>query len=270
MSLNSVEGIIGLRQSFRNIRDNIPFLRSMVIRDLKGRYQSTKIGLLWHIVAPAITVVLIYVLFTSLRTYLDPDYWVFIVSGLIPFMFFRNGPSRGSTAILSRSGMVKKMAFPRELVVMAQLIDSLISLSISYAIMLIVVLMTGHDVPLRCMLYSVPVIYLSAVFVAGTMLIVSSLAVYFRDFQFLINSMARVMFWVTPVMFAAESVSGIMSTLLAINPVTYYVECFHALVYYGRLPQPETVLMCILFSAAIFLVGLFVFNRLKGRFAEVL
>lgn len=252
------------------IRDNLPLLRALVMRDIKGRYKSSNIGFLWHFVAPAVTVTLIYIMFTSLRTYLDPDYWILVASGLLPFMFFRTGPTKGSVALLSKASMIKKMAFPRELIVVAQVVDSLISMVISYVVLVAFVLLTGHDVPISCLLYSLPVIYLSVLFVAGTMLIVSVLNAYFRDFQFIINTTSRVMFWVTPVMFTAESTTGVLSVLVAVNPVSYYIECYHDLLYYCQLPDPVTVLLCVAFSAAVMVAGILVFGRLKGRLAEVL
>ena len=252
------------------IRDNLPFLRALVLRDIKGRYKSSRIGILWHFVAPAVTVTLIYIMFTSLRTYLDPDYWILVASGMLPFMFFRTGPTKGSVALLSKSSMIKKMSFPRELVVIAQVIDSLISMAISYVVLVAFILLTGHSVPLTCLLYSFPVIYLSVLFVAGTMLIVSVLNAYFRDFQFIINTTSRVMFWVTPVMFTVESTTGVLSVLVAINPVSYYIECYHDLLYYCQLPDPVTMLLCVVFSAVVLVAGILVFGRLKGRLAEVL
>ena len=252
------------------IRDNLPFLRALVMRDIKGRYKSSRIGILWHFVAPAVTVTLIYIMFTSLRTYLDPDYWILVASGMLPFMFFRTGPTKGSVALLSKSSMIKKMSFPRELVVIAQVIDSLISMAISYVVLVAFILLTGHSVPLTCLLYSFPVIYLSVLFVAGTMLIVSVLNAYFRDFQFIINTTSRVMFWVTPVMFTVESTTGVLSVLVAINPVSYYIECYHDLLYYCQLPDPVTMLLCVVFSAVVLVAGILVFGRLKGRLAEVL
>ena len=252
------------------IRDNLPFLRALVMRDIKGRYKSSRIGILWHFVAPAVTVTLIYIMFTSLRTYLDPDYWILVASGMLPFMFFRTGPTKGSVALLSKSSMIKKMSFPRELVVIAQVIDSLISMAISYVVLVAFILLTGHSVPLTCLLYSFPVIYLSVLFVAGTMLIVSVLNAYFRDFQFIINTTSRVMFWVTPVMFTVESTTGVLSVLVAINPVSYYIECYHDLLYYCQLPDPVTMLLCVVFSAVVLVTGILVFGRLKGRLAEVL
>ena len=123
------------------IRDNLPLLRALVMRDIKGRYKSSNIGFLWHFVAPAVTVTLIYIMFTSLRTYLDPDYWILVASGLLPFMFFRTGPTKGSVALLSKASMIKKMAFPRELIVVAQVVDSLISMVISYVVLVAAIIL---------------------------------------------------------------------------------------------------------------------------------
>ena len=252
------------------IHDNLPLLRALVLRDMKGRYKSSHLGILWHFVAPVVTVSLVYIMFTSLRTYLDPDYWILVASGLLPFMFFRTGPTKGSAILLSKSSIIKKIPFPRELVVIAQVIDSMISMAISYVVLVAFILLSGHDVPLSCILYSFPVVYLSVLFVAGTMLVVSVLNAYFRDFQFIINTTTRIMFWITPVMFTVESTIGILRTLVAVNPVSYYVECYHDLLYYCRLPDPATMLLCVAFSAAIIVVGYLVFNRYKGRLAEVL
>jgi len=108
-------------------------------------------------------------------------------------------------------------------------------------------------------------------FSLGTIMLTSSISVYSRDFQYLITALARILFWVTPIIYEIGSragAGGILYTIIWLNPLTYYIEGLHDVIYRGEIPGIEILLGCVIISIVMFTIGAFVFDKLKDGFAE--
>jgi lipopolysaccharide transport system permease protein len=77
-----------------------------------------------------------------------------------------------------------------------------------------------------------------------------------------------IFFFMTPMYFLADSVSGMLGNVIWLNPFTYYIEAFHSMVYFGEIPEMKVLLMCIILPLVSMMLGLAVFRGLKRGFAE--
>ena len=106
------------------------------------------------------------------------------------------------------------------------------------------------------------------IFSFGTILLTSAISVYSRDFEYLITAFARVLFWITPIFYIPDTLTGILSNIIWLNPLTYYVEGLHEIIYWGVLPSTELLVACTLLSVIMLIIGVYVFTKLKDGFAE--
>lgn len=256
-----------LKTDLNEIRSSGSILRSLVSKGLFGHYKNSTLGFAWHFFQPMLMMLIYYIVFTEIRSSPIPDYWVYLSCALFPFSFMLSNLTSGSTVITGNSGMVKKMYFPREILVMSQVITSLIVMVLGYSVVLIIDAIVGHYTSWSMLL--IPVFMVSmAVFVTGYVFLFSSLNVYVRDVQYFLGAISMVFMFMTPMYFMADSVSGILGTIIWLNPFTYYVEAFHALVYFGCVPSIGICLMCVLLPVLSMIVGYPVFRRLKKGFVE--
>ena len=224
-------------------------------------------GFAWHFVIPIIMMIVYYVVFNTIRPNSIPEYWVYLSSGLFPFTFMMENLNRGPGAITSNSGMVKKMYFPRIILILSEVISSFIVMIIGYTMVLIGILAIGHDIGVQIIVLPV-ILVLMTVFVTGYVLLLSSITVYFRDIQYLINSLSMVFYFITPMYFTMNDVSGLFVNIIAINPFAYYVQAYHQILYYNEFPDITTLSVCALLPLVSITVGLIVFHYLKRGFAE--
>lgn len=261
-TMNYVKGIwTGLYES-RNI------LKSMVRRNIMGKYRNSYLGIGWQFITPLVTIVLFYVVFTGIMRNGIDDYWAYLCVGMFPFYFMQTNLGAGSGCIASNGSYINKMYFPRSLIVFSQIVSTLIVFLIAYAAIIVLILISDHGLNGGVALCLVPMITLMVLFSTGYVLLLASITVFVRDIQHLIDAISRVFFWVTPVFYMADSTSGLLSSLIWFNPFTYFVECFHNILYWGKVPEIIDIEVCILVTILLLTVGIYVFQRLKGRFAE--
>ncbi len=262
ISWNAVKGKISELYRFRYM------FYSLVRKSLFGKYKNSALGFLWNFITPAISILLFYIVFESFMGRDIPHFWVYLCIGMFPFAFMSNNLIGGASNITSNGGMIKKMYFPREILPLSQVAYTLIVFLIAYSIVAILMLITGFPLSSKG-LPALPLIILTMfAFSFGTILLTSAISVYSRDFEYLITALARILFWVTPIFYTTDSLTGVLSTIVWLNPLTYYVEGLRDIVYIGIMPETELLIMCTIISAVMLAIGAYVFERLKDGFAE--
>ena len=255
-------------KDLKEIYEYRSIVRALVSKNLFGRYRNSVLGFGWHFVTPVVMMVVYYVVFTQVRVSPIDNFWIYIGSGIFPFTFMMSNLTGGAGAIVSNSGMVKKMYFPREIIVISQVVSSFITMIIGYAAVLVAVILGGYNVNWMALLFMPVVSLLMVLFTMGYTFFFSSLTVYARDVQYVLSSISMVFYFMTPMYFTADSVSGILGSVIWLNPFTYFVESYHNIVYSGEMPELNMLIAMVVISSISFVVGLAVFRRLKRGFAE--
>ena len=159
------------------------------------------------------------------------------------------------------------MYFPRCILVIAQVLSSFIVMLIGYSVVLIAIFIVYGKVN-----YSIAMLPLILIimffFVLGYSLFFSAVNVYSRDVQHFLSAISIIFYFLTPMYFTMDSISGLLRTVVLFNPFTYYVEAVHQIIYYGTIPEFINLGICLLLSILTMIVGYVVFKRLKNGFAE--
>ena len=258
---------MGFKEEIIEIYEARNILKSLVVKNLIGRYRSSTLGFAWHFIVPAIMMFVYYIVFTQIRSNPIPEFWIYLASGLFPFTFMTSNLSGSAGCIIGNSGMVKKMYFPREIIVLAQVISTFIVMLIGYVMVLGLVLISGHTMTISLLMLPVLMI-LTLVFVTGYSLILSAITVYVKDVQHLIGSITLAFFFITPMYFTIDDTAGLLNMIVWINPFTYFIESYHQIVYYGHLPEAWIIVVCTTLSIMFMTIGTLIFKKLKKGFVE--
>ena len=258
---------VEFKKEMRELYDSRNILKSLVVKNLVGRYRNSVLGFCWHFVMPVILLFVYYIAFDQIRSTPIHDFWVYLASGLFPFNFMINNLTGGSACIVSNAGMVKKMYFPREIIVLSQVISTFIVMLIGYSVILIAIIATGYGIGIS--LVMLPVMFiLTFTFTLGFVLIFSALTVYVRDVQYFLSSISLIFFFLTPMYFLSNSITGLFSIIVSINPFTYFIEAYHDIMFYQTFPDMLHLSMTIIISVLSITIGYLIFRKLKTGFAE--
>ena len=263
------ELINGVKNNIVEIYDNRNILKSLVRKELFGRYKNSLLGFLWNFLSPTILLIMYFVVFTEIRNVESiENAWVFIGVAIFTFNFMVSCITGGTSVFINNATLMKKMYFPKEILVLSRTISSMIVCMIGNTIVIIAMILTSYEIVWYYVLYMLPILVLVFIFGVGCIFLLSSLTVYIRDIQFVLGPMSIALFMLTPMRYMADQATGLVRDIIWYNPLTYYVEIIHDILYWGISPNPAYMIMCVLLSASIFCIGYIVFLKLKSGFIK--
>jgi lipopolysaccharide transport system permease protein len=256
---------------------------NLTLRELRSKYKRSALGWGWSLLNP-LTSLLIYATVFGIVLKVPPDvgdpsglenFAMFLLCGLLPYTFISNGLNGGMSSLIGNGNLVKKVYFPREILVGAVTASWVVSFLIELGVLAVVLVFFGNVVVLW-----VPVVLalvaLEVAFVLGLALMLSVAAVYFRDLEHLLGLILQVWFYSAPIVYPMHLVQDEIGTtgwkiaLYNLNPLTRFVEAFRDVLYDMRFPPVDHLAYLVGVSVAVLLAGQWVFSRLEGRIAEEL
>lgn len=246
--------------------------------DFKTRYAGSYFGTFWAFVQPVVTILVYWFVFSvgfrSNTDELGVPFVLYLVAGIVPWFFFSDALSGGSNALLEYDYLVKKVVFNISVLPVVKILSAAFVHGF-FIILAIVLYMFNGRFPdwyyLQIFYYSFCVFAL----VLGLCYATSAVVVLFRDLKQVINIALQVGVWLTPIMWVAESMIGTTSILykiLQLNPMFYIVSGYRDAFIMKRwfFERPLWTLYFWGFAFGCFLLGNWVFKRLRVHFADVL
>lgn len=249
--------------SYRNM------ILGLVRRDLRGRYKGSFLGFLWNFVNPLCQIIVYSLVFSQVFKTNIEVYYVYLMVGIMPWNFFAESLNQGSGCILAEGDMVKKIYFPREVLVVSAVTSRLINFLISYVIVFGVMIFSKMTIDFSKLLYLVPLIALQYFFTLGFSLLLSAINVYFRDVQYMTGVFLMALMWLSPVMYTIEILDPAIAKVVKLMPMTFFIDMYHDIMYFQSVDSSDFGFL-FLMSLIVLIVGEIVFSKLDAGFAEEL
>lgn len=266
------------------MRATIHFVRSVVAnrrllwpianQEMRTRYSGSVMGVAWAIISPALTIlVLWFVMSYGLKIQFSGQvpFYLVLLCGFLPWLAFSDALSGGVSAVTGRRFLVKKIAFPLELLPVVPILPVLI-IHVGLTLLFVVILALQGIYPSHAML-ALPYFVIAFCMLAMAInMLLSAVAVFVRDLVTAISSIVTIWFWATPIVWPLTGMSARARQVLALNPMTMVVEGYRTILLERRIPDLlvfEHAIFWII-TIGLFVVGASVFQRLKPHFADVL
>lgn len=256
------------------MRRSVYLLRELVLRDLRARYTGSAFGFVWAFLNPVWQLVLFNLVFSIiLRIPLVGEritsFPAFLFAGLLPWMAFSEGVSRGVTAILDNAQLVKKMRFPSQVLVLAVVVSALLHAAV--ALLLFGILQAARgELALLHLPWLVVGLAGQLGLTVGVALLVAALQVYLRDVQHTLGLILSALFYVTPIVYPVGLVPEGLRPWLAANPLTTVVTLYRTFLISSDPPSLAAVGVLAGSAAVVLGVGAVVYRRLAAGFADEL
>lgn len=256
----------------RELWDYRELLYFLTWRDLKVRYQQTLLGLSWAVIQPLVTTFVFTIIFNRVGN-IQPEYHVpyplFVTAGLLPWFYFTGALNKVAGSIVSNSGLVAKIYFPRLLIPIANAVVPVIDFLASFALLIAMFLWYGRTPHWHAVVF--PFFLGMALFTAlGVGLWLAALNVRYRDVGYLVTFGTQIWLFLTPIAYGASIVPARLKWLVSINPLTGVCDGFRWSVL-GR-GEPHYTVYGISWGVAILLTltGLWYFRRTEREFADII
>lgn len=262
-------------------RRNRILLRELVITDFKIRYQGSALGYAWSLLKPLMLFAIMYVVFVHFLRFGQgiEHFAVSLLLGLVLWTFFTEATNQGMQAIVSRGDIIRKINFPKYIIVVSGTISALINLVLNLIVVFIFMLFDGVELSWSVLLLPVSILMIY-ILSLGLAFFLSATFVKYRDIGHLWEVFLQGLFYATPIIYPLQMVidtAGVFAgQLLMLNPIAVLIQSARANVVGGGdmiqasqlfsnpfyLAFPYLVVIAIVVLAAIY------FKKAESKFAE--
>lgn len=235
-------------------RRNRILLRELVVTDFKLRYQGSVLGYMWSILKPLFMFAVLYIIFgVILNIGKGVEHFpVYLLAGIVLWNFFAEATNQGKNAITSRGDLIRKISFPRYIVVISVTISALINLFINMAI--VGVFMFINKVEITPLIALLPLLIIEVYVLAlSVAFLLAAANVKLRDVGHLWEVFLQAAFYATPIIYPLNMVvekSETLAKLLLLNPMAQIIQD----VRYVTINQEQTITVHTLFGSMMYLM----------------
>ena len=246
---------------------------TFVVRDLRGRYVGSLMGVFWSIIHPFVLLLSYTFVFSIvLQIKLDfgptDNFTLFLFCGLLPWLYFQDTVMRSCTSVVDQRNLVQRTLFPSEILPITMALSNLVTHLLGTAILLLVLVYLGllGKASILFPLTLLPLI----LFAVGIGWLAAALQVFLRDTVQILTVLLTLWFWFTPVFYQMEMVPESLRVVMQFNPLTHVVQINRSLFLENRVPDLESWGILAGSSAIAILFGGVVFRKTKREFVDVL
>lgn len=244
--------------------------KHLTMREIKARYKQSFLGFFWVILQPLFQMIIMSFVFSNIMRFpnLGVPYPIFLYTGLLPWIFFNTAIGSSMGALVENSALIKKIYFPREILILSTLLAK--TFDFFLAGIIFIALMIFFSVPFSAyMLFFFPILLIQFIFMYGLALLLSSLNLFYRDVQFLLNLILTLWFYLTPVIYATEFFPEHYRWIFKINPMSVFINAYRQVLLAGDLPNMGSLAVGIGISVGLFIISYKIFKKMEGTFADV-
>lgn len=257
---------MNITQSMKNFFRYKYLLFELIKKNIKLKYRRSYLGILWTLIEPLLTMLVLTLVFGTFFGKSDPQYPVYILCGRLLYAFFSSASKGGLKSISNNSSMIKKVYVPKYIYV----VSSVISNFITFLISLIVLVGVGAVLKVQPTVYMfqavVPLIILF-VFTMGVSLILSTLNVFFRDIEYIWSVATMLIMYASAIFYQTDRVINTGNGwIFDINPVYMCIANFRNAILYGTSINMSYTVVSGAVAVVTLVVGSFLFYKKQDKF----
>jgi ABC-2 type transport system permease protein len=260
-------------------------LLAMIKKEFKVKYRNSALGFAWSMLNPAATIIIFYVVFQLILGSGIPNFAIFLMSGMVVYNLFQYAAGQATPTVVNNSGLVKKVAFPREILALASVGTAIVFFAFQALVLLAFLAIFRYPPDYSYLPDLIPAFLALVLFVSALAIFLAAVNVYMRDIQHLMEIVVgTAWFWATPIVYSYNLIEGKLAHhglgwVILVNPLTDVVLVFQRALYHQSLVLPAGadhwwylwhVLAVMGGSIVLFVIAMVIFARLESNFAEEL
>jgi lipopolysaccharide transport system permease protein len=256
---------------FRELWEFRDILWAFVNKNISARYRQSLLGVTWVVLKPLINMAIFTVLFGKLAKFPSDGipYPIFVFSGLIPWTYFSSALGGGTSSLVSNSGLISKIYFPRVMLPMSTNISNLLDLGIS--LLILFVLMLFYKIKLQIMIVFVPLLILALLLTAlGPGFFFGALNVKYRDVGQVISFITQAWMYLTPVLYPVSLIPERYRLWAYFNPMTGITDAFRVCMLGHTAINAVGLMISLMMTTVILIGGLIYFKKTERTFADII
>ena len=238
---------------------------ALALKELKIRYKRSVLGFLWALLNPALLMLVMTLVFSTLMRFDIPHYPIFLLSVLLPWTFFSQSLAYSVESIVGNGDLIKKVRVAKLVFPVAAIVSNLINLGLSLIPLAMLVPLMGHTFYWTWLYLPVPLLAL-VLFTLGMTFFFATANVYYRDVAHILQVVLSVWFYLTPIFYSLDFIPAKHRWIFKLNPLIYFVNGFRLAVYYGMLPKAPSIVASFVCGFVSLFIGFAIFRKYQDDF----
>lgn len=263
-----------MKIDLKNICSSMDFLWQFSRDDFKRKYAGSAAGVAWAIIQPLSTIVLYWFVFQvgfKSSPVTEVPFTLWLVSGLLPWLFFSDAVANTTPALVEYSYLVKKVKFNVEILPLVKIVSGLFVHLILLLVVAVMFLIYGFAPNMYYLQLAFYLVY-TLILLAGISYFVCAIYVFLKDTVQIISILLQVIFWATPIVWSLDIMPEIVQKIISKTPFNYlvrgYRDAFVNRVWFWQ-HGLENIWQWLL-AIGILFIGRAVFKKFEKHFADVL
>lgn len=240
------------------------------LRGIKTKYAQSVLGVGWAIIQPVMTTLVFTLVFGRLAKVSSDGtpYFLFSLVGMVPWTYFSGTLTESSNSLIANANLISKVYFPRIVLPLSAAISKALDFAIGLILMVVFLLIYKYSPDWHIVFFPALVLILILCSL-GLGLILSSMAVQYRDVKHAMTFSVQLLLYAAPVVYPASNVPAKYQLIYALNPMVGVIEGFRAIFLHTQIFPMQWVVQGFAVSLALFVYGCFYFRKMERKFADV-
>jgi ABC-type polysaccharide/polyol phosphate export permease len=244
-------------------------LSQITLKEIKSRYKQSVVGYAWVLLNPLFQLLIYSFVFSIIFRFPTNNipYPIFLFVGLLPWIYFQTSLSAATLSLVDNADLLRKINFPREIlpysVVLSKTVDFF------FAFLLLLIFMLVCKIPIQIsIVWALPLFFVQMILMTGFSLLFSTLNLFYRDTQYLINLLLLIWLYLTPVVYPLSLVPVKYVFIYKLNPMVGIIESYRSSLF--NLPFDIGTIAWSGFSSLImFIIGFTIFKKAEKVFGDI-
>ncbi len=236
----------------------------LIYKNLQIKYKQTALGFIWSLLHPALYLLIFIAIFSNVFQSIH-NYPLYVLSGLVFWIYFSEGSNRLSQVFIKNTHMIKCLGISKAIYALAEIGSELVSFLLGLIPFLIIMFFMGLNISLN-LLFLVPIILMFSIFIFSVGLILGSLNVFFRDVGILWLTLNPALFYITPIAFSYAIVPEKFKYLIVYNPLYHFLVIIRDVLYFNQPPSIHFLLNSIYITIATTVMAFFIYKKTRNSF----
>lgn len=248
-------------------RQYIFVIRELTSREIKRKYSRSKLGIIWSVLNPLLTMVVLSLIFSQIFKRSIENFPIYYLSGYILWQLFTGATNSAMTSLVDNKMMLIKVKFPMDIFILARIYTALVNFL--YSLVAYVVMLFVFKVDITNKMLCIPiVVFLLLLFAMGVSFVLAAAYVFFGDVKYLYSVVLTLWMYMSALFYPVDGLSGIVKICILNNPIYAYVGSMRAIVLNAEFPTVYQWIQMFAWGIGTFLVGQYIFKKNKNTIMQ--
>ncbi len=247
------------------ISKNRFLFEELVKRDFKQKYKRTALGMVWSILSPLLSLIVMKLVFTNFFGRHTPHYTIYLFVGNIVMSYFREATKGGMSSLMSNSSILTKINVPKVLFLLSKNVSAFVNFLLTLGVFFVFCIIDKIQFGPHMFLMAIPIFCLILMNI-GIGMILSALYVFFRDIQYLYEIFLVLLNYVSAIFYTVDNFPVQVQKYFLFNPVYVVIKYIRTVVINHQIPSPMYHLLMAAYTGIFVLIGVIVYKKNNNSF----